>query len=648
MKVINLGLVSHVDAGKTTTTEQILFQTGSLRNAGRVDDGNTQTDYMEVERTRGISVRASSVYTAYRDIQLNLIDTPGHTDFAGEVERSLCVLDGAVLIISAAEGLQGYTETLWRSLKALKKPTIVFLNKCDRLGSEPYALLEELKEQLEADFLPLHKVSAYGGRDVNVPEISLQNENALLMLADLDDALAEKYINGEEVLETSRFESLKKLTNEQKLFPIVFGVASMGVGIQALLEAIVRLFPCHEMKREGEPLGVIYKIEHDPKMGKCAHVRLYEGSLSNRESVKLTHLGGGEPYEGKITQIRRVWANKGEDTGVLLSHDIGAVYGLTDAKTGDYIGARNPAPYASLPVSLFSVQVLPKTAEELPKLVTAINELSDEDPLLDVYWSPDERELHIKIMGEVQLEILTAIIKERYNLEVSFSKPSVIYKETVTKKGIGFEAYTMPKPCWAVIKLELEPLPLGSGVQFESVVSDRDILYRYQHHIETAVPRALEQGLYGWEVTDVKVTLIEGQHHLIHTHPLDFFVATPMAVMNGLENCGTTLLEPLIKMRITADESLLGKVLGEITQMRGRFDTPLTKNGSFTLDAILPVSTSMTFPVRLASLSGGKAISSTVFYGYQPCPIELGAATKRRGIDPRDRSKWILHARSAL
>ena len=277
-----------------------------------------------------------------------------------------------------------------------------------------------------------------------------------------------------------------------------------------------------------------------------------------------------------------------------------------------------------------------------------MRELCEEDPLLDLVWLKEERELHIRIMGTIQLEVLQALLWERYQLKVQFSPPSVIYKETVSRPGEGYEAYTMPKPCWAVIRLAFEPLPRGSGIQDRSAVKDNVIPSRYQNHIALSIPQALRQGLYGWEVTDTAVTLIDGGHHHVHTHPLDFFVATPMAVMDGLHSCGTTLLEPVQLLRITADESFLGKVIGEVLAMRGEFEPPVIHPGSFTMEARVPVATSMDFPVWLASLTGGSAVLTAGFDGYQPCPLELGKTAKRRGIDPYDRAKWILHARSAL
>ena len=265
-----------------------------------------------------------------------------------------------------------------------------------------------------------------------------------------------------------------------------------------------------------------------------------------------------------------------------------------------------------------------------------------------MYWEQGERELVVNVTGVIQIEILESVLAERFNIDAKFSKPSVIYKETPTKPGYGFEAYTMPKPCWAIIKFYIEPGERGSGYTYESKVGDREILYRYQSQIEQAIPDSLKQGPLGWNVTDLKITLVDGESHLLHTHPLDFITTTPMAMMRGLVDCGTTLLEPMLDFRITADESLSSKIIGEIIAMRGTFDSPSIINGKFTIEGRYPAATSIDFPIRFASLTSGRGTLAATFSGYEPCPLELGATTPYRGINPLDRAKYILHIRGAI
>ena len=669
-KVINLGMVAHVDAGKTTTTEQMLYRCGRLRQPGSVDEGTAQTDWLPVERERGISVSLATTVLERDGVRINLIDTPGHADFVGEVERVLTILDGAVLILSAAEGIQAQTELLWKALASLNIPVLLYLNKVDRAGCDQQridSLIRELETGFSIRTVPLTAVDRPGSRDCAIRSLELSNpaevEDLAALLGEADEEIAEDYLLGETGRLTAErlTRALAEQTAGRKLFPLVLGASARGQGVEQLLEAVVRYLPVNAVDPEdSRPLsGVVYKVEHDlsggQAMGKVAHLRLFSGHIRNRDIVPLLldpeeDALSAQPVEAeeKVTQIRRFSGQKHQDIGFLAGGDIGAVYGLTRVRTGTVIG-RQPLRRASpLAAPLFTVQLFPQQPQQLTGLVQAMRELCEEDPLLDLVWLKEERELHIRIMGTIQLEVLQALLWERYQLKVQFSPPSVIYKETVSRPGEGYEAYTMPKPCWAVIRLAFEPLPRGSGIQYRSAVKDNVIPSRYQNHIALSIPQALRQGLYGWEVTDTAVTLIDGGHHHVHTHPLDFFVATPMAVMDGLHSCGTTLLEPVQLLRITADESFLGKVIGEVLAMRGEFEPPVIHPGSFTMEARVPVATSMDFPVWLASLTGGSAVLTAGFDGYQPCPLELGKTAKRRGIDPYDRAKWILHARSAL
>lgn len=646
-EIINIGIVAHADAGKTTLTEQLLFEAGELRALGSVDNQNTQTDWLEIERQRGISVKASSTRLFWKDCQINLIDTPGHVDFAGEVQRSLSVLDGAVLVVSAAEGIQGQTEVLWEALRKLKIPTLLFINKLDRTGAEPELLLKELAARFSPNLAVMERWKNPQSRECKVCCLSYEQpplNGWLTELAAANHPQAEALFLEDKPVPVPL---LQQVLQEQiaacGAFPVYLGAAALGVGVRELLDGIL-LLPKASCQEEGPLSGVVYKVEHEKGMGKAAHVRLFSGVLSNRDPVPLQ---GKEPVE-KVTQIRRVLAHKYVDTGRLTAGDIGALYGISNVQTGDVIGEAPLSREITLTVPLLKVQVFPKQPEQLTELVAAIRELTEEDPLLDMEWETEERELYIKITGMIQLEVITAFLKDRFDLEATFDTPSVIYKETPAKPGAGGERYTMPKPCWACIEFAVEPMERGFGFQFESAVGNETILYRYQTHIAQALPEALKQGLYGWEVTDLKITLTGGSHHLIHTHPLDFFTATPMALMNALENTGSTLLEPMVTMRFSAEEQHAGRLIGDVIAMRGSFDSPVIHKGGLTMEARIPAATSLTYPVDFGILTGGKGVISSRFSGYEPCPLELGKTAKRRGIDPRDRSRWILHSRKAL
>lgn len=644
----NIGIVAHVDAGKTTITEHMLYLSGGIRTIGRVDDGTTQTDWLDVERERGISVRAASTLLKWKGTSINLIDTPGHVDFSAEVERTLRVLDAAVLVLSAVEGVQAHSETIWKALRERDIPTLIFINKIDRTGADSSAVLEEIQRVLSTDILPVQGTTGEGTREPRVNTI-WEDVSTLAkvyeFLAQRDEELFEQYLNAQQVTTGELQLILARLTWAGKVFPVLFGSAMNGIGVRELLDGVVDYFP-EPVGDSAKPVsGVVFKIERDATMGKMAYVRLYNGKLENRDAVfNLT-----QGREEKVTQIRKAFGRKSEDVGRLEAGDIGIICGLSQVKIDDVLGTADAVPGKTIIAHpLLKVQVLPVNDGDYMALVAALQELTDEDPLLGMEWIKEEREIHIKIMGTIQTEVIASLLHSRFGLAVTFARPSVIYKETPTTAGEGFVSYTMPKPCWAVLRFLIEPGERGSGLVYSSKVRDEAILARYQHQVEQTLPKALEQGLYGWEVTDLKVTLIDGEHHGEHTHPLDFVVATPMGIMDGLVNTGTTLLEPILHFEISVPEDLGGRVLGDLIQLRGAFDSPVISKGVFTVQGIIPVATSLDYPIKLSSMAGGRSKMKTRFAGYQPCSLELGATTPRRGINPLERAKYILSVRNAL
>jgi len=647
-KIINIGIVAHVDAGKTTLTEQLLYRSGSLRKKGSVDEGTAKTDWLSIERTRGISVKSSSVRIEKENCAINIIDTPGHVDFNGEVERCLSILDCAVLLISAVEGIQAQTELLYEALCQTKIPTILLLNKIDRAGSNVAQLMQAIQSQLTPSILPFQTVQQEGEKNCTIQTKNSKDpaffEECMLALSEVDPTLLETYLSGVPVSGEMIEEKFKSAFHQATIFPVLCSSASLGIGVDELLAFLIK-YAEGTVCTKSDPLSaIVYKIEHDKTMGKIAHVRMFGGTIKNRDSL---YLPSAEKSE-KVTQIRRVFGEKFTDIGEVHAGDIAALCGLSSVQIGDVIGESGKRSGYPLAVPLLKVQVLPDDKKDQTALLSALRELCEEDPLLALEYHSDEQEIQIKITGQIQLEIITALLLERYQIGAHFSDPSVIYKETPLKMGIGFDAYTMPKPCWAVVRLQIEPGLPESGLAYSSVVPNNAIFFRYQNHIKTSVQDTLKQGLYGWEVTDLKVTLIGGEHHTVHTHPMDFFVATPTAVMDGLQNAGTTLLEPIITVRISAQKEFLSKIIGDLVQMRGEVDSPVIQGDTFKLEANLPVATSLDYPVKLAILTSGRALISTRFAGYQACPLHLGSTAKRRGVHPLDRAKWILTKRNAM
>ncbi len=645
----NIGILAHVDAGKTTITENFLYLSGQTKKLGSVDDGTTQTDFLAVERERGISVRSSNTTFEYNGVKINLIDTPGHVDFSADVERVLRVLDCAVLVISAVEGVQAHTETLWSALQNLRIPTIIFINKIDRAGADVELVIREVKKDLTDKLAVLYDVTNEAHNNAEIISVwSNERKSELVVeaIANVDETILEKYLDEQEISFTELDRSLINAVHQCKLFPVLLGSAKKGIGVKELLDAVINYMPGVNAD-ESKPLSaLVYGITHDKTMGQVAHVKVYNGSIKNRELVR----NATQEMEEKVVQVRKLISNNFEDIGEVKAGDIAGICGLQNVKVGDVLGefSENLSDDISLRTPLLTVQVKPDNEKDYAALAEALQELAKEDPTLDFEWLREDKEMHIKIMGWIQIEVLEKVLENRFGINAKFDDPTVIYKETPSKKGEGFVRYWMPKPCWAIMKFLIEPGERGSGVVYQSKISVDDVHQKYQNEVERTIPNALKQGIKGWEVTDIKITLIEGEDHQVHSNPGDFIVATPMGIMDGLVNTGTTLLEPLISFKISATEDLLGAITSDITQMRGRFDSPVMENGKFILSGILPVATSLDFPVRLSSRSGGKAKISTNFYGYQECSDEVGQTREYKGISPLDTSKWILKARKAL
>lgn len=660
----NLGILAHVDSGKTTLTEQLLYLTGAIRTAGSVDSGTTATDSLTIEKQRGISVRTATATTKWKNTIINIIDTPGHVDFAGEVERALCALDYAVVIVSAVEGVRAHTENILKLLDAANLPRIIFINKVDRAGSDIPRVIKELKGITSQTYLILNDIENEG---MDLCQSSVLDDDKFRTtvteaLAEISDEVAELYLNDELLTKEIACDIIRKEISSCRLTPVVCGSAKHSVGINELADVLIEYMPDSSRRATDELCGIVYKIEHDKTLGKITHIRLFGGNIENRDEIDLispekNRIILSETIEQeenkriieKVSQIKKFCGSKSSDIGVVHGGDVAAVCGLPSAKNGFFIGKPSTNISSELVNPFLRVKVTPADADPLkiPMLAAALNELSDEEPYIDAKWENSQKEITISTTGKIQLEVLSNLLRERYNITADFSPPTVIYKETPIKAANGLSRYTMPKPCWAVVEFHIEPMPRGYGVSYHGKLPNNQCFYRYQSHIRSSFGKCLEQGLYGWEVTDFKCTLIGGEHHTIHTHPLDFFVCTPMAFMNGLTQTGSTILEPLLKIRVIAPEDYSGKIFSEIVKMNGEYDSPVIHSGMMTIEAIVPVATSMNFPERLAAITSGKAVVSQNFYGYHECNDGLDHINPRQGVNPLDRSKWILWARGA-
>lgn len=451
------------------------------------------------------------------------------------------------------------------------------------------------------------------------------------------DEWLERFLDGEVLSGEALQQYLKTAWAAREMVPVLAGSALMGCGVRELLH-FLRLY-AQEHKTEKSLSGLVYRISHDKTMGKLAHVRLYGGRLQNRDMIG----------EDKIVQIRQYNGERFMDVGQMEAGDSAVLCGLSQAFVGMPIGER-PEGYTAVQLTqpLLRSKVILEKPEDITRAMSAFQELTEEDPLLSMEYDPSVDEISICITGTIQLEILQALVQERFDLTIQFAPPTVIYLETPSGHGRGMDAYTMPKPCWAIVDLEVDPLPRGSGLHFEAHVPNDQMLYRYQKHVEESVPRTLKQGLYGWQVVDLSVKLVDGSYHPVHTHPLDFFLCTPMALMKALKDAGTTLLEPRVLMKLSVPAEFVGKVIGQLMEMRAEYDSPVIQEDWATFVVIVPVATSMDYHVRLASMTGGRAVVSSRFYDYHECPLALGAVRPRKGVDPLDRPKWILNQRGAI
>ena len=633
----NIGIFAHVDAGKTTLSEQLLAHAGAIRQTGSVDQGTAHTDNLPIEQRRGISVKATCVRMVWQDTAIHLIDTPGHVDFSAEVERSLWALDAAVLVICGVEGVQPQTEALFHALREQKIPTVLFFNKLDREGADAEAALEGAQKLLSPDIAPLW-----------------DDQAALEAVCNQDDDLMERYLMGEDVPMAEVTDKLRALCRQGELYPALKGSALRDEGITAVLDAMVDCLPPPAGETDAALCGVVFAAQQDRMLGRGVWVRLYSGQLENRAALNLP--AGVDPLTGeeklvqrKITQIRSV---AGQDAGALHAGEIGVVYGLGDIAIGHVLGDSALLPRRVEPgrlrTPLMTVQAIPESPDKMNDLRAALMTLSGEDPLLKATYTRSLNQLQLHVMGAIQLEILEEELQTRFGLGVRFTKPAVIYRETIAQPTEGFVAYTMPKPCWAIMRFRIEPAPRGSGVTFVSEVPVRELSLHYQHQVEQALPLALGQGRLGWQVTDVKITLTEGNSHQWHTHPLDFIVATPMGIQDGLRRGGNVLLEPILSIRFLLPADCVGRVMSDVALMRGEVTSTITQGERVILTALVPVESSMDYAATLAAVTGGRGGMSVALHGYRECPLELGATAERRSVDPLDTSKYILAARSAL
>ena len=595
-KYICAGIVAHVDAGKTTLSESILYTSGAIRKMGRVDHGDAFLDTYELERSRGITIFSKQALFSLGDAQITLLDTPGHVDFSAEMERTLQVLDYAILLISGADGVQGHTLTLWKLLKRYQIPTFLFVNKMDQPGTDEKALMEELKKRLDGNC-----VDFSGDRDTQ----EWQEQ-----LAMCDETLLESYLEEGSVEEGE----IPRLINERKLFPCFFGSALKMTGVQEFLQGLEKYIEMPEYPRE---FGAkVFKIARDSQGNRLTYMKITGGSL--KVKTVLRGQKDGEDREEKVDQIRIYSGEKYEMVNEAFAGMVCAVTGLTFTYPGQGLGREAASDMPLLePVLTYQIQLPPEC--DVHKMLLNLRQLEEEEPLLHIVWNEELGEIHAQVMGEVQIEILKSLIKERFGVVVDFGSGNIVYKETIKTpvEGVGhFE----PLRHYAEVHLLLEPGEPGSGMQFYTDCSEDELDKNWQRLILTHLEEKEHRGvLTGSPITDMRITLAAGRAHLKHTEGGDFRQATYRAVRQGLRKAESALLEPYYDFRLEVPADMIGRGMADIQRMCGEFQPPQIEGETAVLTGFAPVITMRDYQNEVISYTRGMGRLFCTLKGYFPC-----------------------------
>ena len=615
-KKIVLGILAHVDAGKTTLAESMLYLSGQIRQVGRVDHGNAFLDNFALERERGITIFAKQAGFGWKNCDVTLLDTPGHVDFSAEMERTLQVLDYAVLVINGADGVQGHTRTLWRLLERYEIPTFLFVNKMDQPGTDGVQLMKELKKQLDENCVAFSDIKyddalgAQSGRRV------APREEAVLWdeLATCDEELMNAYLE-REVLEA---EEIAEAVAERKVFPCYFGAALRIEGVEGLLDGI----DCYGPKPVYEEnFGArVFKISRDNNGNRLTHLKVTGGSLKvkmvvdNRGSVE----SGEALWQEKVNQLRIYNGSGFEAADEVCAGGMCAVTGLTYTRAGQGLGEESACELPMLePVLSYRLE-LPEDADPV-KVLGQLRQLEEEEPLLHIAWQEESKEIHARVMGEVQIEILKNLIGERFGLEVEFGTGSIVYKETIAGRSIGIGHFE-PLRHYAETQLLLEPGERGSGLQFASLCSEDVLDKNWQRLILTHLEERVHVGvLTGSPVTDLRVLLVGGRAHAKHTEGGDFRQATYRAMRHGLRCASSVLLEPVFAFVLELPTEYLGRAMSDVQRMYGSFEPPVTEGECSVLRGRAPVSTFADYQREVHSYTHGEGHLSCILDGYEPC-----------------------------
>ena len=661
MRTLNLGILAHVDAGKTSLTERLLHAVGVIDELGSVDSGSTQTDSMALERQRGITIKAAVVSFMLGETTVNLIDTPGHPDFIAEVERSLSVLDGAVLVVSAVEGVQAQTRVLMRALRRLRIPTVIFVNKVDRGGAQYSTLIDAIATRLTAAIAPMAAVGRLGSRDASVtalgPGDSAHVDRLAGLIADHDEAFLAAYVDDEHAISYDALRAeLATLTRRALVHPVFFGSAITGCGIGLLMSGITELLPAVASDPDGPASGTVFKIERGDAGEKIAYVRMFSGTVRARDRVRFgdrARLGAGA--EGKVTSISVFDRGAANRRASVAGGQIGMLWGLDEIVIGDVIG--QPPPRAEerffAPPTLQAV-VVPARPADRGALYAALTQLAEQDPLINVRRDDIHQDLYVSLYGEVQKEVIQATLATEFNVDVTFSETSMICVERLAGTGAAAERLHAPSnPFLATIGLRVEPASSGAGVSFTPQIQLGSIPLAFLQAVETTVRETLGQGLYGWEIPDCAVFMTESGYlarqssshgtfdKSMSSTARDFRQLTPLVLMEALAQAGTQVMEPIHRFRLEIPADLYGGVVAVLGRLGAVPSPPSVRGAVCTLTGDIPATRVHELQQQLPSLTRGEGMLDTAFARYQPVR-GIAPTRPRRDHNPLNRKEYLM------
>ncbi|MBE9173422.1 elongation factor G [Cyanobium sp. LEGE 06143] len=674
-RVRNIGIAAHIDAGKTTTTERILFYSGVVHKIGEVHDGAAVTDWMAQERERGITITAAAISTSWKDHRINIIDTPGHVDFTIEVERSMRVLDGVIAVFCAVGGVQPQSETVWRQADRYKVPRMVFVNKMDRTGADFLKVYEQIKDRLKASAAPIQlPIGAEGelsgivdlvknrafiykdelGKDIEETDIpaSMAEEAAhwrnklMESVAETDEDLVEVFLETGELSDEQLRQGIRTGVLKHGLVPMLCGSAFKNKGVQLLLDAVVDYLPAPidvppiqgllpdgtealRPAEDGAPFSALaFKVMADP-FGKLTFVRIYSGALKKGSYV----LNSTKDKKERISRLIILKADDREEVDELRAGDLGAVLGLKDTTTGDTLCVESdPIILESLyiPEPVISVAVEPKTKGDMDKLSKALQSLSEEDPTFRVSTDPETNQTVIAGMGELHLEILVDRMLREFKVEANIGAPQVSYRETIRAKAKGegkFARQTGGKGQYGHVVIEMEPGEPGTGFEFVNKIVGGIVPKEYIGPAESGMKETCESGVIaGYPMIDVRVTMVDGSYHDVDSSEMAFKIAGSMAFKDGVKKCNPVLLEPMMKVEVEIPEDFLGSVIGDLSSRRGQVEGQSIDDGRSKVQSKVPLAEMFGYATQLRSMTQGRGIFSMEFSHYEEVPRNVAEA----------------------